>query len=483
VVKLQIIEEPRLAFHQNKMHVDIRAGLSAFGAFDKGGAGVPIPIRLGVIGTTATVDGVRDWLEQCKNGVASGEEKLTTLRPPFPGMTEQVFGTSLELSNTATRTITRHELTAALGKSEPLRHLAETFMQHARDLAGKSGLHVLVVAPPPEVFALGDAPQASVSDPPIDELQEPAPEQLAPSPSTLNFHDMFKAQAIDLQLPCQVLRPDTYGSSAAGRARGRRLQDKATTAWNFHTALYYKAGGVPWRLARQPSTLTTCYVGVSFFKSLAGDKLMTSVAQVFDERGEGLVVQGGSASYDKDDRSPHLSAEDAQELLAGGLATYRREHKTMPARLVMHKTSYFNVQEKEGFTRAAEDEKLEVLDLVTVRRSGARVLRAGDSPMVRGTAMLFDEKSGIVYLKGTVPYFQVYPGAYIPRALEFIREDGETGASELARELIELSKLNFNNTQFDTGDPITVRAARRVGDILKHVPSGKKVNSRFRYFT
>jgi hypothetical protein len=187
---------------------------------------------LGVIGTTATVDGVRDWLEQCKNGVASGEKKLTTLRPPFPGMTEQVFGTSLELSDTATRTITRHELTAAPGKPEPLRHLAETFMQHARDLAGKSGLHVLVVAPPPEVFALGDAPQASVSDPPIDELQEPAPEQLAPSPSTLKFHDLFKAQAIDLQLPCQVLRPDTYGSSAVGRTRGRRLQDKATTAWN-----------------------------------------------------------------------------------------------------------------------------------------------------------------------------------------------------------------------------------------------------------
>jgi hypothetical protein len=30
----------------------------------------------------------------------------------------------------------------------------------------------------------------------------------------------------------------------------------------------------------------------------------TRIAQVFDERGEGLIVQGGSASYDKDDRSP-----------------------------------------------------------------------------------------------------------------------------------------------------------------------------------
>jgi hypothetical protein len=398
-------------------------------------------------------------------------------------MTSQVFGTSLELSDAATRTITRHELSTALARPDALPHIVGVFMDHARDLASKSGLHVLVVAPPPEVFALGDIRRTPAVDPPIDELQEPAPEQEASPLSMLNFHDLFKAQAIELQLPCQLSRPDTYGSVTVGRVKGRRLQDKATTAWNFHTALYYKAGGVPWRLARQSAVLTTCYVGVSFFRSVDGERLMTSVAQVFDERGEGLIVQGGSASYDKDDRSPHLSKEDAQELLANGLATYRREHKTMPARVVMHKTSSFNADEKKGFKLAADSEKLEVLDLVSVRRSGARVLRAGDSPMVRGTAMLFDEKSGIVYLKGTVPYFQVYPGAYIPRALEFSREDGESSASDIAREILGLSKLNFNNTQFDSGDPITVRAARRVGDILKHIPSGKKVNSRFRYFT
>jgi hypothetical protein len=85
-------------------------------------------------------------------------------------------------------------------------------MDHARDLAAKSNLHVLVIAPPAEVFALGDAPRAAIPDPPIDELQEPAPQQQALPASTQNFHDLFKAQAIDLQLPCQVVRPDTYGS-------------------------------------------------------------------------------------------------------------------------------------------------------------------------------------------------------------------------------------------------------------------------------
>src|SRR5207244_10117508 len=108
---------------------------------------------------------------------------------------------------------------------------------------------------------------------------------------------------------------------------------------------------------------------------------------------------------------------------------------TTPARLVMHKTSYFNLQEKDGFRQAALGANLEVLDLVSVRRSGTRVLRAGDSPMDRGTAMLFDQKSGIIYLKGTVPYFKVYPGAYIPRALEFSLDDGETNAGESAIEL------------------------------------------------
>jgi hypothetical protein len=219
------------------------------------------------------------------------------------------------------------------------------------------------------------------------------------------------------------------------------------------------------------------------FKSLGGDRLLTSVAQIFDERGEGLIVQGASASMDKDDRTPHLDADGGYELLSSGLATYRREHGNVPARLVLHKTSYFNAAEVEGFRQAAKEERLQVLDLVSIRRSGSRVLRAGDKPMPRGTCLLFDAAAGLVYLKGAVPYFKVYPGAYVPRAIEFTLDDGETNSSELAKEIVSLSKLNFNNTQFDTGDPITVRAARRVGDILKHVAPGRKVNSRFRYFT
>jgi hypothetical protein len=52
----------------------------------------------------------------------------------------------------------------------------------------------------------------------------------------------------------------------------------------------------------------------------------------------------------------------------------------------------------------------------------------------------------------------------------------------IAREMLSLSKLNWNNTQFDGGEPITLRAARRVGDILKCIPVNGIILPGFRFF-
>jgi hypothetical protein len=75
--------------------------------------------------------------------------------------------------------------------------------------------------------------------------------------------------------------------------RGSELQEKATRAWNFCTAQYYKADGVPWR----PVTLErgVCFVGISFYvaRDVKGTLTMrASVAQAFDYLGQGLVLRG-----------------------------------------------------------------------------------------------------------------------------------------------------------------------------------------------
>jgi hypothetical protein len=56
-------------------------------------------------------------------------------------------------------------------------------------------------------------------------------------------------------------------------------------------ALYYKSGGYPWRLPRREDDLATCFLGVSFFQTLDGESLWSSIAQVFNQRGVGMVIR------------------------------------------------------------------------------------------------------------------------------------------------------------------------------------------------
>ena len=59
-----------------------------------------------------------------------------------------------------------------------------------------------------------------------------------------------------------------YGS--AQQQASRPLQDEATRAWNFHTALYYKAGGTPWRLPlARPNCRPVLWGRGSFTRSTA----------------------------------------------------------------------------------------------------------------------------------------------------------------------------------------------------------------------
>jgi hypothetical protein len=284
-----------------------------------------------------------------------------------------------------------------------------------------------------------------------------------------------------------MVRPETYDDARRRRQvrrpeRVRGLQDEATRAWNFHTALYYKAGGTPWRIARESDDFTSCYVGVSFYKTPDQQRMLTSVAQVFNARGDGVIVRGGPARIDKEDRQPHLSEKDAQTLLLEALRTYRREHRTMPARVVVHKSSTHSPGEIAGFQAGADTERVDTLDLVSLSRSSTRLFRFDYYPPLRGTLVALDDQDHILYLKGSVDFFTTWPGLYVPRPIEFRQEDTEQTGRFLAQEMLALSKQNWNNTQFDGGWPITLRAAHEVGAILKHLGEQEFIQARYSYY-
>ena len=71
---------------------------------------------------------------------------------------------------------------------------------------------------------------------------------------------------------------------------------------------------------------------------------------------------------------------------------------------------------------------------------------------------------------------------YVPRPLLFRCEYTEQTSKFLAEEMLALTKMNWNNTQFDGGDPITIRAARQVRAILKYIPEDGDLASTYRFY-
>jgi hypothetical protein len=47
---------------------------------------------------------------------------------------------------------------------------------------------------------------------------------------------------------------------------------------------------------------------------------------------------------------------------------------------------------------------------------------------------------------------------------------------------LALTKLNWNNTQFDGGEPITMRVARQVGKVLKYVAADGLVQPKYSFY-
>ncbi|HZW56039.1 MAG TPA: hypothetical protein VFF30_07100 [Nitrososphaerales archaeon] len=211
--------------------------------------------------------------------------------------------------------------------------------------------------------------------------------------------------------------------------------------------------------------------------------MFASLAQVFTDTGEGMIVRGDSFKWDvKIQGSPHLSEESANSLLFRAIDVYKKHHNNQPPnRVVIHKSSRFSDEERNGFRIACQDvPNHDFLSLGDGR--DALFFRYGEKPILRGTLVLLARNSSLIYTTGYVPYLRQYKGPRIPRPLEISQHFGDSTKEELARELIALTRLNWNTADYSCSMPITLEFAHRVGAILGKVPAGAKVQEQYRYY-
>lgn len=471
-MKVDFLNEPKLIF-ANGEHICPRRGIAAYGVFDQTQETRRNEIYVGGVGSSECLEMLESWLGRCKAGIdAPKDAKQENLKLAFCGFNKsEGFGADIRFSGDLGRPIKNSdiaEVIAIKSRSERVTAAIDLYYENVKFLAQNRHVDVIVCVMPEKLYKV------------ISTEEERGEETLEEStvPDELNFRRALKARAMSLGKPLQLIRQVNLDESkSAGQ------QDDATKAWNFCTALYYKSGPtIPWKLEQENSRVTSCAVGIAFYRSRDRQTLCTSLAQIFDELGNGLILRGTPVDIDKEDRIPRLSTKQSYDLIKAALNEYRVALRNFPARVVVHKSSNFMADEIDGIESAARDLRIDSVDFVTVLDSRLKLFRDGNYPPFRGTLARFEEDKLLLYSRGSVWYYQTYPGMYVPQPIEIRVVKSEESPTLIAKEILGLTKMNWNNTQFDGKYPVTLGCARKVGEVMKYLAESETPQIRYGYY-
>jgi hypothetical protein len=468
---IKILEEPLLQFGKGE-HICPRTGIYQYEVSDMDIVR-PDKIVIGLIGMSESIGAVISWIKKCKTHIDGKKTHLSNLFPNFPGFNSTIgFKSEIVYDDTYVRKINNSSFDEIKKISADIDDLiikaVDLYVTEIKFLSkNKNPDVILCVLDEKFTKMIFGTKTIEVEDHDLlggDDLLE----------IEINFRRLLKAKAMEYNIPIQIVRDRIVKPSS-------EMQDEATIAWNFFTALYYKASGTPWAL-KKTSNDVTCFAGISFYKSRDKKTTQTSVTQIFNEQGNGVILRGTPVKESKKDKQPHLTEEQAYTLLKNSLVEYYEAVKIFPQRLVVHKSSNYSEEEIDGFRRGAKDLKINSIDLVTIMPTNFRLYREKDYPPLRGTMFSLDKQRHFLYTRGYVNYYGTYPGRYIPQPIEVRLFSFDESPEQICREILALTKMNWNNTQFDSKYPITIDCSRNVGEILKYIGKDQKPQIKYSFY-
>lgn len=504
-------EEPLLEFKFGQKLVYPRDGLFLYGPVDE--SKDTKQIRYGVISTPKGLNHFKQWALSIKgfiNTPAPTARSRTNMphHVPFPGFTE-AFGAEWPT-----------EPTISLGEVDPA-ELSRTLRIENRHEAIRSAVDLFVnpilkavnskenppsfwfVVIPEDVFQLG-RPQSVV---PKGEkirgsvnMTRAKAQKLQSEPSLFSsdkdeaevykyaahFRRQLKARLLKHRIVTQLVRETTLAPDAFLKSSGqllRPIEDAATIAWKLGTGCYYKAGGRPWQLADvRPGV---CYVGLVYKQDDSSQDRRYSVcaAQMFLSNGEGIVFRGALGPwYQTEKREFHLNRESARALISTVVSEYAESHGAPPKELFIHAQAAFSDDEWQGFLDGCPNTINLVGIQITDAKDGLKLFRPGEYPVMRGMALKLNDWQAYLWTAGYVPRLDTYMGPETPNPIFIKVLRGQCPLDTVLKDVLGLTKINFNSCLLSDRMPVTIKFANAVGDVLTSAPLDGEPKLPFKFY-
>lgn len=458
------IDEPKLmfeAFTQNPYHIHPLKGLIEYGPYSQK-LSIINNIRIAVICPSNSFHIVKNlFLELSKQ--YNPVERVNYL-PSFPGFS-QVFKSAIELLD--------EENSVKIDGNKLINSENKFYIVLSQELAN----------------AIRSMSQRKQD---FDVLYIYLPEQwkdgFEDKDTGFDLHDFLKATTAIHNIPTQILREDSV----------IKYKCRCSVMWRLSISLYVKSGGVPWKLATMDEE--TAFIGLSYsmrYNSQTGSyDFTTCCSQVFDSDGTGLefiAYDAGEIEFRVGD-NPFLTRAEMRKVMSKSLALYQKRHSgRSPKKIIVHKTTYFSINEIDGaFDAIPSNIKLELLQIVeqsnwkgiSYNKYNGNTVPA-NYPINRGSYVQIGQHEVLLWTQGNVTlggnnFFK--EGKNIPSPLAVRRFAGDGGWNQNCLAIIGLTKMNWNHDALYDRLPVTLGYAKVLATTIKRMQGMVNKPYEFRYF-
>jgi len=203
---------------------------------------------------------------------------------------------------------------------------------------------------------------------------------------------------------------------------------------------------------------------------------------MFLDDGDGVVFMGDEGAWFTQRRGEyHLTDTAAKRLLEGTLATYSELHGKPLKEVFLHCRSSISELEFSGYAAACPPGVKLVAVRVAPERTGLRVYRPGTRPVFRGSLWRVTDRRAFLWGSGFKPRLRTYDGSEVPVPLCLEIQHGDADIEQVAKDILGLSKLNYNCAKLGENQPVTVHFSSAVGEILVTNRTGKTLPN-FKYY-
>ena len=465
-LNINLLKEPDLYFKGNNPCIDPQVGLIKYGPH--GGFGTPDQkhyiISTGIIGTKSSIEDTKEWLQRLSYRIIATKSDTDYQGIDFPGLgADSPLLFSIEVDENSIFEISNDFYKNSIAKEDSLKqrilNLSEEYCRLLDDVKEAHPAPSILLLPLDEKILSKCKQHGRKTDKIVYQKREFG------DPNSIyaelfDFHNYIKAQAAVRGFVTQFITPKTLAFSET-------KQSPSMIAWNFVVGVYYKATGTPWKLADIDDN--TCYIGVSFYNEIreTEQSMRASIAQVYMRTGESQVIRGQPFQWNMKSlgRTIKLSSDQMHDVVNDALTVYTRQRNQKPSRIVIHKSTVFTEDELLGCQNACET--IDNLDIVHIDEYTR--FRAyhdnNDFPVVRGT-LISKENEGMLFTTGYVPCLGTYPGPSTPRPLRITCQHLDTSINLISRDILGLSKLDWNSSAFYSRLPVTIGVSRKVGAIM-----------------